>query len=137
MKKENLKIIATARGVEYSLVAIKDLDFNYIYISIQHNKHISTNPKICLISNMDKFSKFVNRINSEITSPTVPDLKTVTTLQCDSFCELLKITKIQHGEYEALMYYNYRRPKTKRCADSVALTNVDLEKFIKSLEGEI
>lgn len=134
MKKENLKIIGIAKGVKYSLVVTKDFDFNYIYLSIQHNKHIKPSPKVLLLCKTEKFSNFIKRIKADILSPTVPVLGVVATLNCDSFCEILKLTKLQLGKYEASMYYNYRRPKTKKYADSIALTSVDLETLINSLE---
>lgn len=129
--KKNLKIISTADGVENSLVLVHDTDLDIYYASLQKSKYITKTPKIDLVTDKINLVKFLKKVSKELASHTCPKLNLVTELHCNCFCELLRIYKIDTYEYEVQLYYNHRRPRTKKCVDSVSLTNTDLERFIE------
>ena len=132
--KENLEITNVCNGVENSLVAIKDKDYNdFVYISIQANKHITKNPKIALVASIVSYNKFLTNIKKELKGHHTPELRQVASLTCTSFCEILRIMKVNNDTFDVMMYYNYKRPFSMVCKDYVSLTAVDLEEFIGGL----
>lgn len=130
MKVDNLYISNVGKGVEATLVAVKD-DNDQVYVSIQNNKKLRKNPKVKLISNSYEFSKFLKKINKELEDHSTPVLYTVASLYCTSQCEIIRVIKTGKDSFDVLFYYNYRRPLFGGCKDVVSLTAVDLEKFIK------
>ena len=130
MKVDNLYISNVGKGVEATLVAVKD-DNDQVYVSIQNNKKLRKNPKVKLISNSYEFSRFLKRINKELEDHSTPVLYTVASLYCTSQCEIIRVIKTGKDSFDVLFYYNYRRPLFGGCKDVVSLTAVDLEKFIK------
>lgn len=133
MKNDQMYISNIGKGVENSLVAVKDLEFDYVEVSLQRNKNITKHPKICLISKRTDFDKFLKKIKNEVTNHTTPELYSVATLHCTSQCEILKVLKVDKDSFDVIMYYNYRRPRTRKCVDYVSLTLVDLEKFVNGI----
>ena len=130
MKVDNLYISNIGKGVEATLVAVKDNN-DQVYVSIQNNKKLRKNPKVKLISNSYEFSKFLKKINKELEDHSTPVLYTVASLYCTSQCEIIRVIKTGKDSFDELFYYNYRRPLFGGCKDVVSLTAVDLEKFIK------
>lgn len=130
MKVDNLYISNIGKGVEATLVAVKDNN-DQVYVSIQNNKKLRKNPKVKLISNGYEFSKFLKKINKELEDHSTPVLYTVASLYCTSQCEIIRVIKTGKDSFDVLFYYNYRRPLFGGCKDVVSLTAVDLEKFIK------
>lgn len=130
MKVDNLYISNVGKGVEATLVAVKDNN-DQVYVSIQNNKKLRKNPKVKLISNSYEFSKFLKKINKELEDHSTPVLYTVASLYCTSQCEIIRVIKTGKDSFDVLFYYNYRRPLFGGCKDVVSLTAVDLEKFIK------
>lgn len=130
MKVDNLYISNVGKGVEATLVAVKDNN-DQVYVSIQNNKKLRKNPKVKLISNSYEFSRFLKRINKELEDHSTPVLYTVASLYCTSQCEIIRVIKTGKDSFDVLFYYNYRRPLFGGCKDVVSLTAVDLEKFIK------
>lgn len=130
MKVDNLYISNIGKGVESTLVAVKDNN-DQVYVSIQNNKKLRKNPKVKLISNSYEFSRFLKRINKELEDHSTPVLYTVASLYCTSQCEIIRVIKTGKDSFDVLFYYNYRRPLFGGCKDVVSLTAVDLEKFIK------
>ena len=130
MKVDNLYISNIGKGVEATLVAVKDNN-DQVYVSIQNNKKLRKNPKVKLISNSYEFSRFLKRINKELEDHSTPVLYTVASLYCTSQCEIIRVIKTGKDSFDVLFYYNYRRPLFGGCKDVVSLTAVDLEKFIK------
>lgn len=130
MKVDNLYISNIGKGVEATLVAVKDNN-DQVYVSIQNNKKLRKNPKVKLISNSYEFSKFLKKINKELEDHSTPVLYTVASLYCTSQCEIIRVIKTGKDSFDVLFYYNYRRPLFGGCKDVVSLTAVDLEKFIK------
>ena len=130
MKVDNLYISNVGKGVEATLVAVKD-DNDQVYVSIQNNRKLRKNPKVKLISNSYEFSKFLKKINKELEDHSTPVLYTVASLYCTSQCEIIRVIKTGKDSFDVLFYYNYRRPLFEGCKDVVSLTAVDLEKFIK------
>lgn len=130
MKVDNLYISNVGKGVEATLVAVKD-DNDQVYVSIQNNRKLRKNPKVKLISNSYEFSKFLKKINKELEDHSTPVLYTVASLYCTSQCEIIRVIKTGKDSFDVLFYYNYRRPLFGGCKDVVSLTAVDLEKFIK------
>lgn len=134
MKQDKRYISNIGEGVESSLVAVKDPDLNdYVEVSLQRNKNLTKNPKICLISKHKDFDKFLDKLRNEVTNHTTPELFTVASLYCTSLCEIIRVIKVDKDSFDVLMYYNYRRPRTRKCVDYVSLTLVDLEKFINGI----
>lgn len=130
MKVDNLYISNVGKGVEATLVAVKDNN-DQVYVSIQNNRKLRKNPKVKLISNSYEFSKFLKKINKELEDHSTPVLYTVASLYCASQCEIIRVIKTGKDSFDVLFYYNYRRPLFGGCKDVVSLTAVDLEKFIK------
>ena len=130
MKVDNLYISNIGKGVEATLVAVKDNN-NQVYVSIQNNKKLRKNPKVKLISNSYEFSRFLKKVNKELEDHSTPVLYTVASLYCTSQCEIIRVIKTGKDSFDVLFYYNYRRPLFGGCKDVVSLTAVDLEKFIK------
>lgn len=130
MKVDNLYISNIGKGVEATLVAVKDNN-DQVYVSIQNNKKLRKNPKVKLISNSYEFSRFLKKINKELEDHSTPVLYTVASLYCTSQCEIIRVIKTGKDSFDVLLYYNYRRPLFGGCKDVVSLTAVDLEKFIK------
>lgn len=130
MKVDNLYISNVGKGVEATLVAVKDNN-DQVYVSIQNNKKLRKNPKVKLISNSYEFSKFLKKLNKELEDHSTPVLYTVASLYCTSQCEIIRVIKTGKDSFDVLFYYNYRRPLFGGCKDVVSLTAVDLEKFIK------
>lgn len=130
MKVDNLYISNIGKGVEATLVAVKDNN-DQVYVSIQNNKKLRKSPKVKLISNSYEFSKFLKKINKELEDHSTPVLYTVASLYCTSQCEIIRVIKTGKDSFDVLFYYNYRRPLFGGCKDVVSLTAVDLEKFIK------
>ena len=130
MKVDNLYISNIGKGVEATLVAVKDNN-DQVYVSIQNNKKLRKNPKVKLISNSYEFSRFLKKINKELEDHSTPILYTVASLYCTSQCEIIRVIKTGKDSFDVLFYYNYRRPLFGGCKDVVSLTAVDLEKFIK------
>lgn len=130
MKVDNLYISNIGKGVEATLVAVKDNN-DQVYVSIQNNKKLRKNPRVKLISNSYEFSKFLKKINKELEDHSTPVLYTVASLYCTSQCEIIRVIKTGKDSFDVLFYYNYRRPLFGGCKDVVSLTAVDLEKFIK------
>lgn len=130
MKVDNLYISNIGKGVEATLVAVKDNN-DQVYVSIQNNKKLRKNPKVKLISNSYDFSKFLKKLNKELEDHSTPVLYTVASLYCTSQCEIIRVIKTGKDSFDVLFYYNYRRPLFGGCKDVVSLTAVDLEKFIK------
>lgn len=130
MKVDNLYISNIGKGVEATLVAVKDNN-DQVYVSIQNNKKLRKNPKVKLISNSYEFSRFLKKINKELEDHSTPVLYTVASLYCTSQCEIIRVIKTGKDSFDVLFYYNYRRPLFGGCKDVVSLTAVDLEKFIK------
>lgn len=130
MKVDNLYISNIGKGVEATLVAVKDNN-DQVYVSIQSNKKLRKNPKVKLISNSYEFSRFLKKINKELEDHSTPVLYTVASLYCTSQCEIIRVIKTGKDSFDVLFYYNYRRPLFGGCKDVVSLTAVDLEKFIK------
>ena len=130
MKVDNLYISNVGKGVEATLVAVKDNN-DQVYVSIQNNKKLRKNPKVKLISNSYEFSKFLKKINKELEDHSTPVLYTVASLYCTSQCEIIRVIKTGKDSFDVLFYYNYRRPLFGGCKDVVSLTAADLEKFIK------
>ena len=128
--KTSLKLTHLGQGVENSLVVHSEPTSSLVYVSIQNNKHITSSPKVCLVAKQQDLDKFIFRIKKELTSHSTPELRNVATLYCASYCEILRVVKVDNDTFDVMMYYNYKRPRTKRCADYVCLTAVDLEKFI-------
>jgi hypothetical protein len=133
MKTDKMYISNIGKGVESSLVAVKDPEFDYVEVSLQRNKNVTKHPKIVLISKRIDFDKFLKKLRNEVTNHTTPELYPVATLHCTSQCEILKVLKVDKDSFDVLMYYNYRRPRTKKCVDYVSLTLVDLEKFVNGI----
>ena len=75
MKVDNLYISNVGKGVEATLVAVKDNN-DQVYVSIQNNKKLRKNPKVKLISNSYEFSKFLKKINKELEDHSTPVLYT-------------------------------------------------------------
>lgn len=126
MKKNLNRNVAS--GIEYALVA--NIEDKYVKLSIQKvNKNIK-DPKIAICVKFKNFDKFKKLISKELENNSSPKGNTIATLYCIYGCEILKLIKIGDRQYEARMYYSYRRPRNKNFADSVALTAVDLEKFL-------
>lgn len=130
MKVDNLYISNIGKGVEATLVAVKDNN-DQVYVSIQNNKKLRKNPKVKLISNSYEFSRFLKKVNKELEDHSTPVLYTVASLYCTSQCEIIRVIKTGKDSFDVLFYYNYRRPLFGGCKDVVSLTAVDLEKFIK------
>lgn len=130
MKVDNLYISNIGKGVEATLVAVKDNN-DQVYVSIQNNKKLRKNPKVKLISNGYEFSRFLKKINKELEDHSTPVLYTVASLYCTSQCEIIRVIKTGKDSFDVLFYYNYRRPLFGGCKDVVSLTAVDLENFIK------
>lgn len=130
MKVDNLYISNIGKGVEATLVAVKDNN-DQVYVSIQSNKKLRKNPKVKLISNSYDFIRFLKKINKELEDHSTPVLYTVASLYCTSQCEIIRVIKTGKDSFDVLFYYNYRRPLFGGCKDVVSLTAVDLEKFIK------
>lgn len=130
MKVDNLYISNIGKGVEATLVAVKDNN-DQVYVSIQNNKKLRKNPKVKLISNSYEFSRFLKKVNKELEDHSTPVLYTVASLYCTSQCEIIRLIKTGKDSFDVLFYYNYRRPLFGGCKDVVSLTAVDLEKFIK------
>lgn len=130
MKVDNLYISNVGKGVEATLVVVKDNN-DQVYVSIQNNKKLRKNPKVKLISNSYDFSKFLKKLNKELEDHSTPVLYTVASLYCTSQCEIIRVIKTGKDSFDVLFYYNYRRPLFGGCKDVVSLTAVDLEKFIK------
>ena len=130
MKVDNLYISNIGKGVEATLVAVKDNN-DQVYVSIQNNKKLRKNPKVKLISNSYEFSRFLKKVNKELEDHSTPVLYTVASLYCTSQCEIIRVIKTGKDSFDVLFYYNYRRPLFGGCRDVVSLTAVDLEKFIK------
>jgi ribosomal protein S12 len=130
MKVDNLYISNIGKGVEATLVAVKDNN-DQVYVSIQNNKKLRKNPKVKLISNGYEFSRFLKKVNKELEDHSTPVLYTVASLYCTSQCEIIRVIKTGKDSFDVLFYYNYRRPLFGGCKDVVSLTAVDLEKFIK------
>ena len=130
MKVDNLYISNIGKGVEATLVVVKDNN-DQVYVSIQNNKKLRKNPKVKLISNSYDFSKFLKKLNKELEDHSTPVLYTVASLYCTSQCEIIRVIKTGKDSFDVLFYYNYRRPLFGGCKDVVSLTAVDLEKFIK------
>ncbi len=130
MKVDNLYISNIGKGVEATLVAVKDNN-DHVYVSIQNNKKLRKNPKVKLISNSYEFSRFLKKVNKELEDHSTPVLYTVASLYCTSQCEIIRVIKTGKDSFDVLFYYNYRRPLFGGCKDVVSLTAVDLEKFIK------
>ena len=130
MKVDNLYISNVGKGVEATLVAVKDNN-DQVYVSIQNNKKLRKNPKVKLISNSYEFSRFLKKVNKELEDHSTPVLYTVASLYCTSQCEIIRVIKTGKDSFDVLFYYNYRRPLFGGCKDVVSLTAVDLEKFIK------
>jgi len=130
MKVDNLYISNVGKGVEATLVAVKDNN-DQVYVSIQNNKKLRKNPKVKLISNSYEFSKFLKKLNKELEDHSTPVLYTVASLYCTSQCEIIRVIKTGKDSFDVLFYYNYRRPLFEGCKDVVSLTAADLEKFIK------
>lgn len=125
MKNE---IIGIAKGVEASLVLIKSND--QLLFAIENNKHITPNPKICLVSSPEIVKHFFVPITKDLDNHTRKNGSVISTLTCNSFCEVLNVYKINRDTFEFIMYYNYRRPKSKSCVDSVCLRTHDLEQLV-------
>ena len=136
--KEKLEITAIGSGVENSLVAVEDTndtaDNKYVYVSIQSNKYIRPNTKIALVATKEDYGRFVSKIRKELIGHHTPELRQVAVLSCTSFCEVLRVIKVDNDTFDVMMYYNYKRPRDKVCKDDVSLTAVDLEKFIGGLK---
>lgn len=130
MKVDNLYISNIGKGVEATLVAVKDNN-DQVYVSIQNNKKLRKNPKVKLISNSYEFGRFLKKVNKELEDHSTPVLYTVASLYCTSQCEIIRVIKTGKDSFDVLFYYNYRRPLFGGCKDVVSLTAVDLEKFIK------
>ena len=130
MKVDNLYISNIGKGMESTLVAVKDNN-DQVYVSIQNNKKLRKNPKVKLISNSYEFSRFLKKVNKELEDHSTPVLYTVASLYCTSQCEIIRVIKTGKDSFDVLFYYNYRRPLFGGCKDVVSLTAVDLEKFIK------
>lgn len=130
MKVDNLYISNIGKGVEATLVAVKDNN-DQVYVSIQNNKKLRKNPKVKLISNSYEFNRFLKKVNKELEDHSTPVLYTVASLYCTSQCEIIRVIKTGKDSFDVLFYYNYRRPLFGGCKDVVSLTAVDLEKFIK------
>lgn len=119
-------------GVESSLVAVRSTEIKeMVEISIQNSKKITTESPICLISSDKDFKRFLNKLQKEISSHSTPELYTVATLYCLSGCEILRVIKVDNDSFDVLMYYNYRRKRTRKCKDYVNLRVADLDKFIQ------
>lgn len=131
MKENNLYISNIGKGAESSLVVVKDYDSEIVEVSLQNNKNITKNPKICLISKNTDFNKFIKKLEKELETHSTPDLYTVAQLYCSSMCEILRVIKVDNESYDVFMYYNYRRPFSKRCKDYVNFSSDELKKFIK------
>lgn len=134
--KDTRYISNVGNGVESSLIAVKDSNLkDYVEVSLQRNKNITINPKIALICKNTDFDKFLKKLKKEISNHSTPNLYTVATLYCTAMCEIIRVLKVEKDSFDVLMYYNYRRPRTKKCVDYVNLTLTDLEKFIMGVNG--
>lgn len=129
----SLNITNVGQGVEASLVAVTDSNYDCVEISLQKNKSLTVKPKICLITDKLNFNKFLKKLKNELKNHSLPELYTVATLHCTSMCEILKIIKVDNDTFDVLMYYNYKRPRTKKCVDYVPLTANDLNKFVAGI----
>ena len=67
MKTDKLYISNIGKGVENSLVAVKDPEYDdYVEVSLQRNKNITKQPKIALISKRTDFDKFLKKLKNEV-----------------------------------------------------------------------
>ena len=139
MKNKNLYISNIGKGSKAILVAVTDndpivdSDSRLVEVSIQSRKP-SINTKVCLICKHNSFKKFLNKLEKEIKNQDTPELYTVAQLYCESQCEILRVIKVDNDSYDVLMYYNYRRPFTRKNLDYVNLTQSELKSFIKGVK---
>lgn len=130
--KNQYKIINISDNGKTSLVAVSlEGADDFIEVSIQNSKNLKTNPKIALLASKPDFNKFIKKLEKELETHSTPDLYTVAQLYCSSMCEILRVIKVDNESYDVFMYYNYRRPFSRRCKDYVNFSSDELKKFIK------
>lgn len=132
MKKIKLDIIATAKGVENSLVCARDSeDADLYYVSIQSNKHIKSVPKTALVTDSKHLELFTKKLQKELEGHNCPKLKMLAELTCNAFDEIIRIYKVDNHTFDVCMYFNYKSPYG--CEHYVPLTDTDLSKFLEQL----